>query len=145
MIQAIMALLGIGGQTLEKWQERQLIKEQSKTEIAKIKAQGKVDHAKALATVEANYDNIAQMAMKTSWKDEYLVIILTVPFLVSFFTPYIAVLWGIDLTAQLTAAWTLVGTAPDWYQWSFMGVIIATFGLRWMVKHDTKSILKKGK
>lgn len=144
MIQLLGAIFGVAGQSIATWLQGKQEQAKAKLEIKKIEAQGKVEQAKALARIEAEYDNYAQVAMKTSWKDEYLVIILTIPFLISFFTPYIALFWGVDLTTQLAAAWQLVGTAPDWYQWSFMGIIIATFGLRWMTSQNVKSFFKKG-
>jgi len=143
MIQLIAAALGVAGQSIGSWIEGKNKEREVKLEIKKIQAEGKIEQAKALAQIEAEYDNYAQLSMRYSWKDEYLVIILTIPFLVSFFTPYIAVLLGIDLTAQLTAAWQLVGTAPDWYQWSFMGIITATFGLRWASRWQDKKVIEK--
>lgn len=142
MIQLLGALLGVAGQSFGTWLQGKQEEAKAKLEIKKIEAQGKIEQAKALAQIEAEYDNYAQVAMKTSWKDEYLVIILTIPFIISFFTPYIAVFFGVDLTAQLAAAWQLVGTAPEWYQWSFMGIIIATFGLRWMTKTSVQNLFK---
>jgi len=142
MLNFITALLGIGGQSISTWVKGRNEQAKAKLEIKKIEAQGKIEQAKALAQMEAEYDNYAQLAMKTTWKDEYLVIILTLPFIISFLTPYIAVLFGIDLTIQLANAWKLVGSAPEWYQWSFMGIIIATFGLRWMSKLSVKSLFK---
>lgn len=142
MIQLIGALLGVAGQSLSTYLEGKKEESKAKLEIKKIEAQGKVEQARALVQIEAEYDNYAQIAMKTSWKDEYLVIMLTIPFLISFLTPYISVFFGIDLTVQLAQAWQLVGTAPDWYQWSFMGIIIATFGLRWMTKEKVSGLFK---
>lgn len=142
MIQAILALLGVAGQSLDTYLEGKKVEKQAKLEIKKIEAQGKIEQAKALAQIEAEYDNYAQVAMKTSWKDEYLTLVLSAPFLISFATPYIELFVEEDLTTTLTAAWKAVGLAPDWYQWSFMGIIIATFGLRWMTKHMSEKVLK---
>ena len=135
MIQLIAAALGVAGQSLGSWIEGKNAERQAKLEIKKIEAQGRVEQAKALAQIEAEYDNYAQVAMKTSWKDEFLTIVITAPFLVSFATPYIELFTETDLTTTLDKAWAAVSTAPDWYQWSFLGIIIATFGLRWMAKN----------
>lgn len=133
MLQLITALLGLGGQSIATWQERKKIESEKKLEIAKIEAMGKVEAAKALAQAEASYDNLAQQQMSNTWKDEYLVLILTAPFLLSFSAPFIHLFFKIDLTQQIAEAWRIVGTAPDWYQYSFWGIIVATFGLRWAV------------
>ena len=142
MIPLITAILGVAGNSLQTWMEGRKEESKKKLEIKKIQAQGKIEQAKALAQIEAEYDNLAQMAMKTSWKDEFLMMVIVFPFIVSFITPYAAVFFGIDLTLQLGQAWALVATAPEWYQWSFMGIIIATFGLRWMTKTSVKKLLK---
>jgi hypothetical protein len=145
MIQAVLALLGLAGQSVGSYIEGKNEERKAKLEIKKIEAQGRIEAAKARAQIEAEYDNYAQIAMRYSWKDEYLVIILTLPFLLSFFTPYIAAIWGIDLTAQLAEAWTLVGQAPEWYQWSLLGIITATFGLRWASRWQNNKIIEKVK
>ena len=143
MIQALLALFGVAGQSVQTYLEGKAIERQTTLEIKKIEAQGRVEQAKALAQMEAEYDNMAQIAMKSSWKDEYLVVILSIPFLLSFATPYIQMLiTDYDLMAKLREAWQAVGLAPDWYQWSFLGVVIATFGLRWLTKQGMKDIIK---
>ena len=144
MIQLIAAALGIAGQSLGSYMERKQLETQTKLEIMKIKAQGEVEAAKALAQIEAEYDNMAQANMKTSWKDEYLVLIMTMPTIVSFLVPFIQVFLGIDLAPALKASWELIGMAPDWYQWSVLGIIIATFGLRWAAKGFQMPPLKRG-
>lgn len=143
MIQLIAAALGVAGQSLQSWIEGRNAKSQAKLEIEKIKAQGQIEHARSLAEIEANYDNYAQLQMKTSWKDEYLTLVISAPFLVSFATPYLELVFDADLTSTLAAAWTAVGQAPDWYQWSFIGIIVATFGLRWMVKDKAAKLAFK--
>lgn len=144
MIPLVTAILGVAGQSLGAWIEGRNRKIETKLEIEKIRVQGQLEHAKNLAQIEAEYDNYAQLAMRHSWKDEYLVIILSLPFLISFATPYIALWLGVDLTTQLAAAWAAVGTAPDWYQWSFMGIIAATFGLRWASRINGGKFFKGG-
>lgn len=142
MIPFITAALGVAGQSLQAWIEGRQRKAQTKLEIEKIKVEGQLEQAKNLAQIEAEYDNYAQIAMSHSWKDEYLVIILSIPFIISFATPYLALWLGVDLTSQLAAAWAAVGTAPEWYQWSFMGIIAATFGLRWATRFNGGKFFK---
>ena len=141
MIQLIAAALGVAGQTLGSWIEGKKAEAVTKLEIKKIEAQGRIEQAKALAQIEAEYDNFAQVAMKSSWKDEYLTIVITAPFILSFSIPFIELIFGVPLAPTLAAAWALVGTAPDWYQWVFMGIVIATFGLRWMTKQSVKQLI----
>lgn len=125
---------------LTMWQKRRLAKEERKFRIEEIRAEGEVERAKSLAQAEANYDNIAQQQMATSWKDEYLVIVLSAPFVVSFVAPFLDAFLAyqkvtVRIQPLIDQAWVSVAKAPSWYQYAFWGVIIATFGLRWAVKH----------
>lgn len=70
---------------------------------------------------EGSYDIEAQRQMQFSWKDEYLTILMSLPFIASFIP-------GVqDYAAR---GWEYVAMAPAWYTWSFIGIIVATFGLR---------------
>jgi len=132
------AITSLGGSYLENRSRERA----TKLEIKKIEAEGRVEQARALAVATANYDNYAQQQMSRTWKDEYLVVLISFPYIVSFLTPFIELAVKIsyaetitprlfDMTSTLAKSWELVGQAPDWYQWSFMGIVIATFGLRW--------------
>jgi len=145
VVEAIMSLLGIGGKAVETYQRRQLAKQEHKFQLERIRAEGEREAAMALAETEAQYDNIAQRNMKTTWKDEYLVLVFTAPMIVSFLIPFIHVFWGIDLTPQLRQSWALISSAPAWYQYTVWGIVIATFGLRWAVNHVKGKIIREGK
>jgi len=113
--------------------------------VDRLRLRAEIERAKSLAKAEAEYDNYAQIAMKTSWKDEYLVLVISGPFIISFATPFIALLFDVDLTPQLAMAWQLVAAAPTWYQYIFTGIVIATFGLRWMAKGNLDKMIPKKK
>ncbi len=75
---------------------------------------------------EGTYDVEAQKQMRHSWKDEYLILIHT--FLI----------WGYaipseGLTTRLNLVWHKMSTAPAEWWWCYFGMIVSTFGLRWMV------------
>jgi hypothetical protein len=62
--------------------------------------------------------------MKTSWKDEYLTILLSVPLILAFLpSTQEAVLKGFE---------TLDKT-PQWYMMLVTGIVAGVFGLRWLV------------
>ena len=109
--------------------ERALIKEAAKTKLAQTKADAEVVRAGNLALTEGNYDIEAQRQMQHSWKDEYLVLVLTAHFIASFIP---------KLQDDVIKGWSYISKAPLWYQTAFIGVILATFGLRWYAKSFTK-------
>jgi len=116
------------------WFKGKELKARKKLRIEEIRALGEVQLAKTLAHAEANYDNLAQMQMQNSSKDEFLVGVMSFPFILSFLAPIIDGLLNTDITTFIGKSWEMVGTAPDWYQWSLLGIIISTFGLRWAAK-----------
>lgn len=122
---------GIISEPLTQWQKRKTLKveneEKQLTRDHEIRIK-KIDVAHELAkqglTVEANWDTNAQEQMKYSWKDEWFVILFSIP-LVSAFIP--------DLQAHILKGFQVLKQTPDWYMWMVIGIVFATFGLRWML------------
>lgn len=105
------------------WFEVKKQKQQQEAAIIQQKQKGSDD-----------YDLEALRQKKSSWSDEYLMFIHTFPW------------WGYmipseDLTARLDILWSKMNTLPDWWWWCYMGMVISTFGLRFM----SKRILNKGR
>lgn len=74
--------------------------------------------------IEADWDTNAQNDAKTSWKDEYLMMIFSFPLILAFipFTQE-AVLKGFDILEK----------TPEWYMMLVLGIVASVFGLRWLV------------
>lgn len=71
---------------LAEWQRRKTIKTEADIEVAKIEAKAKVANANVKLEIAKNgqqitagWDSKAQDAMKTSWKDEFLLVLLFLP------------------------------------------------------------------
>jgi hypothetical protein len=99
------------------------VKNEKKLEldIKKMEAQAELDIANQKATTD--YDIEALKQSSSSWKDEYLTILLSLP-LIGSFIPVVQ--------DYVVNGWGYISLAPHWYQASFIGVIAATFGLRWL-------------
>lgn len=121
---------------LEEWQKRKTLKveldakEKDRQHEINLK---KIDVATELAKqgmqIEANWDTNAQQDMKTSWKDEYLTILFSVPLILAFFPQtQEAVLKGFETLAK----------TPEWYMFLVMGIVAGVFGLRWLVSRKIK-------
>ncbi len=72
-----------------------------------------------------DYDIQAQRNMKTSLKDEYLILVHTF------------MIWGYgipspELHTALDNVWTRLAAAPEWWWYIYAGMVISTFGLRFM-------------
>lgn len=105
--------------------EQKKIEHEGMIRLAEAKSAAQVAMATREITNEGDYDTAAMNQMQYSWKDEYLVIVLTAPFIGSFLP---------NVQEHVSRGWTYVAQAPDWYQWSFIGIICATFGLRWYAR-----------
>lgn len=117
----MFALFSTIGQVLtagfQQWGETKRAKH--KANLARIEASGKV--AEIEATHTANWEIIQAKNSATSWKDEFLVLVLSAPLIGGFIPwlqPFIAN--GFDFIAQ----------APPWYQTAFLIAVSASFGLR---------------
>ena len=93
----------------------------------------KIDVATELAKqgmqVEANWDVTAQEQMKHTWKDEYLLIIFTIPLIGAFIPEYQdAILKGFEVLEE----------TPEWYLMSVLGMVAGTYGLRWLLSKSKR-------
>jgi len=79
--------------------------------------------AKQGMQIEANWDTNAQSNMKYTWKDEWFVILFSIP-LIGAFVP------GMDI--YILKGFEVLSKTPEWYRWLLAGIVVATFGLRWM-------------
>lgn len=119
-----MGLLNVitGGITslVDGWFETKREKQKQESKISQMKITGSDD-----------YDIEALRQKKHSFSDEYLLIIHTFPW------------WGYiipseGLTERLNLLWGKMGEMPDYWWWCYIGMIISTFGLRFMHKKITR-------
>lgn len=105
------------------YQERkgEVVKAKQKLKIAKLNAEAKRFELQQAATT--NWDIEAMRQSQFSWKDEYLLVILTLPF-IGAFIPKVQ-----DYVAK---GFGYIDAMPIWYQTAFVGIIAASFGLRWL-------------
>jgi hypothetical protein len=97
-------------------------------ERAKIKTEGKLAIKRAKIDMEVSrYKKLGEMdleamkGMMFSWKDEYLLVLFTIPVVLAFIPP---------LVPYVIAGFQILQGLPMWYQWSITGMVAATFGLR---------------
>jgi len=132
----IEPVVSIVKEPLVEWQKRktleveQIDKQLDRQHELNIK---KIDVALELAKqgqkIEADWDTNAQQDMKTSWKDEYLTILFSVPLILAFFPQtQDAVLKGFETLAK----------TPEWYMMLVMGIVAGVFGLRWLISRKGK-------
>ena len=92
----------------------------SAAKVAKAQAEAKV--MEVAATHEAGWEKIMAQGSVHSLKDEYLVILFSIPLILAFCGD-----WGRDVVEQGFAA---LETMPEWYQYSLGAIIASTFAIR---------------
>jgi len=117
----LTALIGPISQLAGTWLEGKVEKTKAETgaKVAKAKAEATIMEKKA--TGEIDWDLEAIKGSQSSWKDEWLVILFSVPLVLAF----IPGMEGIVANgfAQLNAM-------PQWYQYSLGVIVAASFGVR---------------
>lgn len=115
-------------------------KETNKLEIEKTKLEIEKNKLITAAQAESDYDTQAAKNMQTSWKDEYLILLHTLPV-------YGYVIPSETLHKGLDRIWENLGAAP--YEWwvIYIGMVASTFGLRWLFNKQkiNKMLDNKGK
>ena len=82
------------------------------------------------ATSEADWEKIMAQGTQNSLKDEYLVLLFSIPLILAFCGD-----WGRQTVADGFAA---LSTMPDWYQYSLGGIVSASIGMRGVSKYFGK-------
>ena len=93
-----------------------------KVQTQKVKA----EIQKKQLTGEIDWDLEAIKATQSSWKDEWITVLLSLPFLLCFISD--------ETRAMAFAGFQALEQAPAWYTYSFGVVIAASFGIRSVTK-----------
>tara|TARA_Y100000004_G_scaffold136916_2_gene155108 strand:- start:1847 stop:2230 length:384 start_codon:yes stop_codon:yes gene_type:complete len=119
MIQALFPIIGdLAGSWLKGRVETKAA--QTKAKVAKAEAEAEI--MKVAATSEANWEKIMAQGTVHSLKDEWLVLLFSIPLILAFCGD-----WGRDIVAQGFAA---LDTMPEWYQYSLGVIVASSFAVR---------------
>lgn len=124
-------IVSVVKEPIVEWQKRKTIevenesKERDRQHELNLK---KIDIAFELAKqgqqIEADWDTNAQQDMKTSWKDEFYVILFSVPLVMAFIP---------DMQDIVLKGFETLNKTPDWYMLLVTGIVASVFGLRWLI------------
>ena len=102
-------------------------KAQAKSKVAKAEAEAIVMQKKA--TGEIDWDLEMAKGSQHSWKDEWLVILFSVPLILAFIP---------GMEGIVEHGFTQLEKMPDWYQYSLGVIVAASFGVRSATKFFKK-------
>jgi hypothetical protein len=94
-------------------------KAQAKTRVAKAEAEAVVMQKKA--TGEIDWDLKMADASISSWKDEWLVILFSIPLILAFIP---------GMEDIVSRGFQQLEQMPEWYQYSLGVIVAASFGVR---------------
>lgn len=118
--------------------EVKAVKESGKVELAKLELEMKKERLLTSAKAESSYDQQAMHNMKSSWKDEYLIILHTFP------------IWGYGIPSEslhlgLDRIWIQFNGADHFWWITYIGIIASTFGLRWLFAGRVDTMIREVK
>jgi len=127
MIQALIpAIAELAGGWLKGKAEQKAA--ETKAKVAKAEAEAEV--MKVAATHEAGWEKIIAQGIVHSLKDEWLVLLFSIPLILAFCGE-----WGRGIVADGFAA---LSTMPEWYQYSLGVIVASSFAVRSATKFFKK-------
>ena len=114
-------LIGPISQLAGTWLEGKVEKTKAETgaKVARAKAEATIMEKKA--TGELDWDLEMARGSQSSWKDEWLVILFSVPLILAFIP---------GMEEVVANGFAQLETMPQWYQYSLGVIVAASFGVR---------------
>ena len=116
------ALLGPLGSLASTWLSSKVETKAAETRMKVSEADAKAKIMLSAATSEADWEKIMAQGTQNSLKDEYLVLLFSIPLILAFCGD-----WGRQTVADGFAA---LSTMPDWYQYTLGVIVASSFAVR---------------
>lgn len=135
---------------LTSWWEGKQKQAQQELEISKAKAETENTIRLQQARGEIENDGISITQMQTSWKDEWFLILFSLPLIAMFLSPFIDLIMTADeykdgmLGQAAMEALRNLDAAPDWYVYIVTVMVMVSYGYRKGID-KLFSLFKKGK
>jgi hypothetical protein len=122
----IKPLLGVASQAVTGFVETK--KAKAEKELTKIKAETSLMEKQIKG--EVDWDLAAIKNTENSWKDEWLVLLFSIPLILSFCGD-----WGRNIVFN---GFQALSQAPDWYKYTLGVIVSASFGIKGATKFFKK-------
>lgn len=104
-------------------QELAAARHKAKLEFETAKGERQAELIKAGLAADATWE--VEQIKNSGWKDEYVLIILSIPSILSFIK-----LGSFDGAAIVATGFASLQATPEWYRWLIMLVFTAVYGIR---------------
>lgn len=118
----LQALIGPLTELAGGWLKGKADKQAAEAKLKLTEAEAKAKIMLSKETSVADWERIMAQGSQTSWKDEWLTILFSIPLVLVFVGDT-----GRDIVANGFAA---LETMPDWYQYTLGVIVAASFGVR---------------
>jgi hypothetical protein len=117
----LTALIGPIANLAGSWMDGKVeeTKAAATVKVAKAKAEATIMEKKA--TGEIDWDIEMARSSSTSWKDEWLTILFSIPLILAFIP---------GMEEVVTNGFAQLNSMPEWYQYSLGVIVAASFGVR---------------
>ena len=126
----MMQSLPILGELAGSWLKGKADEKAAQSRVKVAKAEAEAEVMKVAATHEAGWEKIMAQGTVHSLKDEWLVLLFSIPLILAFCGE-----WGRDIVADGFAA---LETMPEWYQYSLGVIVASSFAVRSATKFFRK-------
>jgi len=117
----LQALIGPVSNLAGAWLQGKVDKNAANAELKLTEAKAKAQILMSKETSVADWERIMAEGAKSSWKDEWFVIILSIP---------LVLCWIPGAEGWVDRGFEQLNKAPDWYFYSLGLAISASFGVR---------------
>lgn len=140
-------VVGIFSKNSEAKNKLKQVKLDGEIRMAEAKVEAEVKRINANTQSDNNIDYETVKDMKTSWKDELLVITFVTPiFVLLNVVPFIAAAdsknWT-QLPSFIKQSVEILNSFPDWYKWAIALIFVATLGFRSLLRKVFDKYLNK--
>lgn len=111
----VEAISNLGG----KYLKRKIVQAEGKIRIAEAYATAEAEVQLKKVTAELDWEKSMADSTRTSWKDEYWTVVLSIPFMGAFIPPVVP---------YIAAGFEVLSKVPEWYGIALGLAISAAFG-----------------
>ena len=119
----IQALIGPLANLAGGWLDAKTTKQAADAKLKLTEAEAKATIMKSAATSEADWEKIMAQGTQSSWKDEYLVLLFSIPLILAFL-PFE---WADD---AVTNGFAALEKMPGWYSYTLGVIVASSFAVR---------------